>query len=205
MITVSGLQKKFNKQHILRDVNFDLAPGSAAVVLGANGSGKSTLVKILSGALEATDNPPLYKYQNRTIEAREAGRLCGIAAPYVALNPMFTLTETLNFHHQMCGFTEDFDRASWLRKAGLEQHISKRLSTFSSGMQQRVRLLLAIANHRPILLLDEPTSNLDEVGIAFYKELIETFRSNKTILVASNYVQHEYEFCTQEIKLNKHY
>jgi len=105
----------------------------------------------------------------------------------------------------MCGFTEDFDRASWLRKAGLEQHISKRLSTFSSGMQQRVRLLLAIANHRPILLLDEPTSNLDEVGIAFYKELIETFRSNKTILVASNYVQHEYEFCTQEIKLNKHY
>jgi len=205
MITVKGLQKKFGKQHILRDVSFTLEQGANAVVLGTNGSGKSTLIKILSGALEASDNPPQYKWKENTIEARDAGKLCGIAAPYVALNPMFSLTETLDFHQKMCGFTSSFDREDWLTKAGLEMHKNKRLSTFSSGMQQRVRLLLAIANDRPLLLLDEPTSNLDEAGVAFYGELIRTFASQKTIVVASNFVAHEYDFCTQEITLNKHY
>lgn len=205
MITVSGLQKKFGKQHILRDVSFQLSPGDAAVVLGANGSGKSTLIKILSGALEATDHPPQYELNGTTIEAREAGRLCGIAAPYVALNPMFTLTETMDFHQKMCGFSTGFERTIWLERAGLQEHTGKRLSTFSSGMQQRVRLLLAIANDRPLLLLDEPTSNLDQNGVEFYKELIQHFRGDKTVVVASNFVQHEYDFCTQEISLNKHY
>ena len=118
---------------------------------------------------------------------------------------MFTLTETMDFHQKMCGFSTGFERTIWLERAGLQEHTGKRLSTFSSGMQQRVRLLLAIANDRPLLLLDEPTSNLDQNGVEFYKDLIQHFRGDKTVVVASNFVQHEYDFCTQEISLNKHY
>ena len=205
MIVLEGLQKKFGKQHILQDVSHTFQTGSKTVILGSNGSGKSTLIKILSGALEATEGAPTYSFEGNTITAKSIGLHVGIAAPYVALNPMFSLKETLAFHKQFCPFPLDFKLAEWLDKAGLCAHKDKRLSTFSSGMLQRVRLLLAVANDRPLLLLDEPLSNLDAEGVQFYSELIRSFALSKTIIVGSNYQKDEYSYCTNELLLEKHY
>jgi len=205
MIVLEGLQKKFGKQHILQDVSHTFQTGSKTVILGSNGSGKSTLIKILSGALEATEGAPTYSFEGKNITAKSAGLHVGIAAPYVALNPMFSLKETLAFHEQFCPFPEGFKLTDWLYKAGLAAHEDKRLSTFSSGMLQRVRLLLAVANERPLLLLDEPLSNLDAEGVQFYTELIRSFALSKTIIVGSNYQEDEYDFCTNELLLEKHY
>ncbi len=205
MIVLEGLQKKFGKQHILQDVSYTFQTGSKTVILGSNGSGKSTLIKILSGALEATEGSPVYTFEGSNVTAKSAGLHVGIAAPYVALNPMFSLKETLAFHEQFCPFPEGFKLTDWLFKAGLAAHDDKRLSTFSSGMLQRVRLLLAVANDRPLLLLDEPLSNLDAEGVQFYTELIRSFALSKTIIVGSNYQKDEYSYCTDELLLEKHY
>ena len=205
MIVLEGLQKKFGKQHILQDVSYTFNTGSKTVILGSNGSGKSTLIKILSGSLEATEGSPVYTFEGSNVTAKSAGLHVGIAAPYVALNPMFSLNETLAFHEQFCPFPEGFKLTDWLYKAGLAAHEDKRLSTFSSGMLQRVRLLLAVANERPLLLLDEPLSNLDAEGVQFYTELIRSFALSKTIIVGSNYQEDEYDFCTNELLLEKHY
>ena len=72
-------------------------------------------------------------------------------------------------------------------------------------MQQRVRLMLAIGSDRPLLLLDEPTNNLDKEGVQFYQDLIHQFTSEKTVIVASNYIDAEYAFCTEQLILEKHY
>ena len=205
MIVLEGLQKKFGKQHILQSVSHTFETGSKTVILGSNGSGKSTLIKILSGALEATEGAPTFSINNTVMEAKSIGLCVGIAAPYVALNPMFSLMETVDFHARFCPLPKDFDQNDWLQKAGLTAHKDKRLSTFSSGMLQRVRLLMAIANDRPIVLLDEPLSNLDSDGVQFYKELIHAFALSKTIIVGSNYQEDEYDFCTNELLLEKHY
>ena len=205
MIVLEGLQKKFGKQHILQDVSHTFQTGSKTVILGSNGSGKSTLIKILSGSLEATEGSPVYTFEGSNVTAKSAGLHVGIAAPYVALNPMFSLKETLAFHEQFCPFPEGFKLTDWLYKAGLAAHEDKRLSTFSSGMLQRVRLLLAVANDRPLLLLDEPLSNLDAEGVQFYTELITSFALSKTIIVGSNYQKDEYSYCTDELLLEKHY
>ena len=205
MIVLEGLQKKFGKQHILQSVSHTFETGSKTVILGSNGSGKSTLIKILSGALESTEGAPTFSINNTVIEAKSIGLCVGIAAPYVALNPMFSLMETLHFHARFCPFPKDFDQNDWIQKAGLTAHKDKRLSTFSSGMLQRVRLLMAIANDRPIVLLDEPLSNLDSDWVQFYKELIHAFALSKTIIVGSNYQEDEYDFCTNELLLEKHY
>ncbi len=205
MIVLEGLQKKFGKQHILQDVSYTFQTGSKTVILGSNGSGKSTLIKILSGSLEATEGSPVYTFEGSNVTAKSAGLHVGIAAPYVALNPMFSLKETLAFHEQFCPFPEGFKLTDWLYKAGLAAHEDKRLSTFSSGMLQRVRLLLAVANDRPLLLLDEPLSNLDAEGVQFYTELIHSFALSKTIIVGSNYQKDEYAYCTDELLLEKHY
>jgi ABC-type multidrug transport system ATPase subunit len=205
MIVLEGLQKKFGKQHILQDVSYTFNTGSKTVILGSNGSGKSTLIKILSGSLEATEGSPVYTFEGSNVTAKSAGLHVGIAAPYVALNPMFSLKETLAFHEQFCPFPEGFKLTDWLYTAGLAAHEDKRLSTFSSGMLQRVRLLLAVANDRPLLLLDEPLSNLDAEGVLFYTELIRSFALSKTIIVGSNYQKDEYSYCTDELLLEKHY
>lgn len=205
MITLDRLQKTFGNQRILQDVSFQFEEGSKTVVLGSNGSGKSTLIKILSGAQEATENPPVYSFDGASVPANQAGAICSIAAPYVALNPMFTFNETLDFHRRMCGFINGVDIDFWVKKAGLEPHKNKRVKTYSSGMQQRVRLLLAIASPRPLLLLDEPTSNLDKDGVAYYQSLIRELAIDKTVIVASNYLTHEYDFCRGELLLEKHY
>ena len=205
MIVLEGLQKKFGKQHILQDVSYTFQTGSKTVILGSNGSGKSTLIKILSGSLEATEGSPVYTFEGSNVTAKSAGLHVGIAAPYVALNPMFSLKETLAFHERFCPFPEGFKLTDWLYKAGLAAHEDKRLSTFSSGMLQRVRLLLAVANDRPLLLLDEPLSNLDAEGVQFYTELIRSFALSKTIIVGSNYQKDEYSYCTDELLLEKHY
>lgn len=205
MVTLDRLQKTFGNQHILQQVSHTFETGSKTVILGSNGSGKSTLIKILSGAQEATENAPVYSFGGKITPAVQAGSICSIAAPYVALNPMFSLKETLDFHQKMCGFVEGVDLDHWIQKGGLSPHVNKRIKTYSSGMQQRVRLLLAIASPRPLLLLDEPTSNLDKDGVAFYQELIKELATDKTIIVASNYIAHEYEFCHGELLLEKHY
>ena len=205
MITVGNLQKTFGNQHILQGITHTFETGSKTVILGSNGSGKSTLIKILSGAQEATENPPQYGFDGKNIPSAKAGSICAIAAPYVALNPMFSLKETLNFHDKMCGFTQDIDLDRWINEAGLAPHLNKRIKTYSSGMKQRVRLLLAIASPRPVLLLDEPTSNLDKEGVELYKRLIQELATDKTVIVASNYLTHEYDFCSSELLLEKHY
>lgn len=205
MINIQGLDKSFGKQHILQNISCQFPTGSKTVVLGANGSGKSTLIKILSGAQEASENPPTYLINDVEIPASQAGQICTLAAPYVALNPMFSLKETLDFHSQMCGFLPDFESEQWVESAGLHLHMNKRIDTFSSGMKQRVRLLLAVPSDRPLLLLDEPTSNLDKQGSAWYTQLISAFTANKTVVVASNYQTHEYSFCNEQLILDKHY
>ena len=205
MLILKDLQKKFGKQHILQGISHTFESGSKTVILGSNGSGKSTLVKILSGALEATENPPLFHHHSQEIPAADLGQYCTLAAPYLGLNPMFTLAETLDFHQKFCPFMDGFSFKQWIDEAGLSSHKNKRLNTYSSGMLQRVRLLLAIPSDRPILLLDEPTSNLDTSGISLYKALIQEYALDKTVIVASNYVSHEYEFSTEELILEKHY
>ena len=74
MVTLNALEKRFGNQHILRNITHTFKNGSKTVVLGSNGSGKSTLIKIISGAVEASNNPPEYNF-NKPVAANEAGKL----------------------------------------------------------------------------------------------------------------------------------
>lgn len=74
------------------------------------------------------------------------------------------------------------------------------ISQFSSGMKQRLKLGLALLSEVPVVLLDEPTSNLDRKGIEWYQDLIDKFGQNRILIVCSNEPR-EYEFCQQKIVL----
>lgn len=202
MLEVSGLYKQFGKQVVIKDLTYSFESGSKTVVLGANGSGKSTLLSLLCGATEPTAGSIIGTFDGRTVPQQQLGLYVGIATPAMALNPLFTLKETLEFHRHFCPFPSNFDLNEWLELAKLQAHTQKFLSGFSSGMLQRVRLILALANDRPVALLDEPTSNLDVPGVAFYHALIDAFAKDKTVIIGSNSVAQEYAFCTKELQLS---
>jgi ABC-type multidrug transport system ATPase subunit len=82
----------------------------------------------------------------------------------------------------------------------LEQALNKPISYFSSGMKQRLKLGICLFSEASLVLLDEPTSNLDERGISWYLEMIEEQTKHKCVLIASN-DSREYGFCQNRIRM----
>jgi ABC-type multidrug transport system ATPase subunit len=77
------------------------------------------------------------------------------------------------------------------------------VKNFSSGMKQRLKLTLAIMSDTPLLLLDEPLSNLDENGATWYQQMVRDFAGDRTIVVCSNMNEKEIGFCHEKIFLEK--
>ena len=137
----------------------------------------------------------------REINVESIYQYISFAAPYIDLIEEFTLQETIEFHFQFKGYAEGLNELGILSLLGLEKSQDKALKHFSSGMKQRTKLALACCTNSPILLLDEPTSNLDTQGIDWYLSLIEKFGRDKMIIVGSNQA-HEYEFCKKRLSIS---
>lgn len=90
-----------------------------------------------------------------------------------------------------------------IKLAYLEEHRQKMVSQFSSGMKQRLKLILAMISDVGIVFLDEPTSNLDVRGINWYREIIEQFQGDKILVICSNEAR-EFDFCKQKLVLENY-
>lgn len=112
----------------------------------------------------------------------------------------FTLREVIEFHFKFKIPFQNLTEKEIIEILYLENHQHKAVSQFSSGMKQRLKLGLAVLSDVPLILLDEPTSNLDKKGVSWYSELINNFCAERTIIVCSNEPR-EYDFCTQKISL----
>ncbi len=108
--------------------------------------------------------------------------------------------ELLQFHHQFKPFINTLNFEQILQNVQLKNAANKLIKNYSSGMKQRLKLAQAIFSNTPILLLDEPCSNLDEHGIALYHQLIQQYCTQKLIIICSNDPQ-EYSFCTHKINM----
>ena len=124
-----------------------------------------------------------------------------MASPYMELIEDFTLTETINHQKQFKPFINNLSAEDVIKRMQLEHTADKYIKNYSSGMRQRVKLGLAILADCPVLLLDEPCSNLDANAIAWYQNMITEFALQKTILVCSNTVKEEYTFCSDKIEI----
>lgn len=198
-ITLNNIGRRFNKEWIFKDIDYKFKLGEKYAILGPNGSGKSTLLSIVMGNL--TPSAGTISYQNpEEIKVEDIYQSISFAAPYLDLVEEFTLEETIQFHFQFKTYAAGLDANAVLGLLGLEKSQDKALKYFSSGMKQRTKLALACCTNSPILLLDEPTSNLDTQGIAWYASLIEEFAGDKMVLVGSNQA-HEYSFCAHQLKI----
>lgn len=197
-ISLTNVGKRYNREWIFRGCTYLFNSGNSYAITGSNGSGKSTLLQVISGALTHNEGSIQVKSNEQEISSEQFYRHVSIAAPYLELVEEMTATEMLQFHK---GFKElAADVAEILKVVTLEKAAHKQIRYYSSGMKQRLKLAQAFFSNCPVLLLDEPTTNLDADGIALYHHLIKNYTSGKLVIVSSNDVQ-EYEFCKQVIKI----
>jgi ABC-type multidrug transport system ATPase subunit len=111
-----------------------------------------------------------------------------------------TATEFLDFHGKFKPFLQSFSIEQILAVVGLHTAANKQIRYYSSGMKQRIKLAQAFFSNTPVLLLDEPTTNLDEEGIRLYHQLIVEHCNNRLVIVSSNDIQ-EYGFCKEKISI----
>src|ERR1035438_3997167 len=154
--------KKFNSEWIFRNLSRTFEQGKSYAVLGKNGSGKSTLLQVIAGNLHA--NSGIIKYFNgsQEVDSAKVFRFLSIVAPYQELIEEFTLTEMLKFHFSFKQITPGFSLLKLNEMLGLQNAGLKPIKLFSSGMKQRVKIILALLSNTPILLLrsEEHTSEL---------------------------------------------
>ena len=218
-ISLNNVGKRFNREWIFRHCNYEFAAGKTYAITGSNGSGKSTLLQVISGSLthnegtiQCTDAgyliPDSKAYQYGIpqpvsstlypVSEAEIYQRIAIAAPYLELVEEMSAKEMLDFH---AGFKQlVLPITEILQIVGLEKAIHKQIRYYSSGMKQRLKLAQAFFSNTPVLLLDEPTTNLDADGIALYHKLIDNYTAGKLVIVSSNDTQ-EYDFCGEVIRI----
>jgi len=204
-ITLTNTGKRFNREWIFRRLSYTFVSGRTYAVTGANGSGKSTLLQVIAGAVlhnEGTiDYKPAPGIQDPASGIPNPYQHIAIAAPYLELIEEMTAKEMLLFHAQFKALTTDIPEI--LQIVGLSKAADKQLRYFSSGMKQRLKLAQAFFSDTGILLLDEPTTNLDADGIALYHRLIREYTKDRLVIVSSNDRQ-EYDFCEEEIDIGNY-
>ncbi|MCR5886333.1 ABC transporter ATP-binding protein [Hymenobacter sp. J193] len=199
-IEAQGLGKRFVREWIFRGLTHTFRPGTATAILGPNGAGKSTLLNTLSGQLLASEGTLAYSRGGQKVAVENVPPLLAYAAPYLELIEELTLTELLQFHTRFKPLRPGFSPARLIELMYLDKSRHKLVRDFSSGMKQRLKLALALYSDAPLLLLDEPTTNLDRTGVAWYQEHVRATLAGRLVLVSSN-VPEEYDFCQEQLNI----
>lgn len=196
-INCINLGKRYNREWIFRHFNYNFLSTKKYAITGANGAGKSTLLQVIAGAILHTEGAVQFT-NAKIIASEDMYTQLAFASPYLELIEELTATELLNFHSTFKPLTKSIDAV--LEEVTLKAAANKQIRYFSSGMKQRLKLAQAFFSNTPILLLDEPTTNLDEDGIALYHRLINNYALDKLVIVSSNDKQ-EYGFCEEVIAI----
>ena len=201
-IILNNVGKRFRYEWIFRNVSTNFEQGRRYAILGPNGIGKSTLMKILSGHLTPSEGKMMVQINGKTLDVDAIYQHVNYAAPYIELIEEFTLTEAIDFHIKFHPLSNSLTINDLIFLLGFQKSKDKEIRYFSSGMRQRLKLALAICSNSPILLLDEPTTNLDVQGVDWYRGLMQQYTegSNRLVIIASN-AEHDYDFCDATLNI----
>jgi ABC-type multidrug transport system ATPase subunit len=193
-IIAQNLGKKFRNEWVFRNLNYEFQSEESYTFIGANGSGKSTLLQVLSGFMPHSEGLINYKNNSKLVSIDDFYKHLVIAAPYLELIEDFTLTEIIDFHVKFKPFKNKLSVKEFIDFIELPKAKNKEVKFFSSGMKQRVKLGLAFWSDSEILMLDEPTSNLDAEASTWYLKNVQEYSKSRLLLLCSNQPS-EYEFC----------
>lgn len=202
-IILENAGKRFNRDWIFRSLNYTFSSGQAYAITGNNGSGKSTLLLSLSGATALNEGRNLWHLKKEAtlpLPEEQLHRYLTVVAPYLELIEEMTAMEFLKFHSAFKPLLPGISIEQVLEEVQLKTAANKQIRYYSSGMKQRIKLAQAFFTDVPVLLLDEPCTNLDTAGFDLYKTLISRYTADRLVIVSSNDPQ-EYGFCHHRIDI----
>lgn len=189
-IEVDGITKTFGDRKVLKDINFAISAPNSVGITGHNGSGKSTLMKILAQIISPTRGKVTVKLDEKPLPEDRHLEVIKMVAPEMALYEMLSAYENLQFFAKLASVPmprSEQDRL--LALMGLAGRGDDMVGTYSSGMKQRLKYAVALLANPDILLLDEPTSNLDDEGKAIVIDIMAKQQQDKILIIATN--EHE--------------
>jgi len=202
-ISLSDTGKRYNRDWIFRHLTYEFSAGLSYAITGPNGSGKSTLLQAISGALFINEGSICYEQNGKVIADDNIYRHLSFCAPYLELIEEMTATESLDFHQAFKPLMPGLDSPAALNMVGLSMAKHKQIRYFSSGMKQRLKLAQAFLSDTPILLLDEPCTNLDKEGVALYQSLLKQYTRDRIVIISSNDAI-EYSPCDNLINISSY-
>ena len=179
----------YGKKRIFHSVSGSVAMGSILIVSGANGSGKSTLLRMLAGLIKPATGSITLNHDNVKYSSHDYGYKArvGLAAPDIQLYGNLSGVENLLFFASLRGKElEKPDLVNALESVGLLGRGRDLVSTYSSGMRQRLKLAVSSVTQAPLWFLDEPTANLDVNGIQIVEALVQSRQSQCFTVIATN-------------------
>lgn len=184
MIIAKDVSKRFGAIHALDQVSFTIEAGEAVALWGSNGAGKTTTLRCILGVQSFAGELSV-----NGINVREDGKSARAQIGYVPQEAVFynmTVHETLIFYSRLKKADPDQIPAV-LGQVNLEVQRNKRVETLSGGMKQRLALAVALLGNPPVLMLDEPTANLDVAAQRDFMHMIQSLNAaGKTIIFSSH-------------------
>ena len=204
MLEVKGISKKFAEVVAVNDVSFKLEKGKILGLLGKNGAGKSTIFRIVLGILEADKGQVLVDDKKYSIKD---SKKIGFLPEEGSLSQELTVYEQLCFYGSLKGMSNEEVLDSlkrWLVKFDIVEYMNRKIKELSKGNRQRIQFIVSILHNPDLIILDEPFSGLDPLGVELFKEiLLELKREGKAIIFSSHRMEHVELFCDEILLIDK--
>ena len=204
MLEVKNVRKKFAEVIAVDDVSFNLQKGKILGLLGKNGAGKSTIFRIILGILESDNGQVLIDGKKYNIED---SKKIGFLPEEGSLTQELTVYEQLCFYGSLKGMSNEEvleSLSKWLVKFDIVEYMNRKIKELSKGNRQRIQFIVSILHNPDLIILDEPFSGLDPLGVEMFKEiLLELKRDGKAIIFSSHRMEHVEMFCDDILLIDK--
>jgi len=202
IISIKGLRKVYHSHVAVNYLDLDIRQGEIFGLLGPNGAGKSTTILMMLGLTEPNAGSILVDGINPQIHPVKVKKLVGYLPDNIGFYEHRTGLDNLVLVAELNGFSysEALDRANnLLATVGLKEVSSKKVSTYSRGMKQRLGLADTLIKNPKIIILDEPTLGLDPTGVKEFLSLIQELskKENLTVLLSSHHLHQVQEVCNR--------
>jgi len=199
-IVVDNVTRRFGAITAVDGVSFSVQPGEIFGLLGHNGAGKTTLIRLINGLFRPDSGQIHTLGHDPTLAGDRVRRRTGVLTEYPALDQYLTPAENLGVYAAIHGLDRAFSRAQTVRlltRFGLNPDAKEPARSLSAGLKQRVALARALVHDPELLLLDEPTSNLDPLAARGVRDLVlELSREHgRTVLLSTHNLAEAQELC----------
>lgn len=187
---VQRLEKSFGDLHVLRGVDFEVAPGSVFALLGSNGAGKTTIVRILSTLLRPDAGTATVGGFDVTTDPLEVRGTISLTGQFAAVDEILTGRENLELVAKLRHQDEPRRIADELLATfNLTEAGARKVGTYSGGMRRRLDIAMSLIGQPEVIFLDEPTTGLDpEARIDVWKVVKELATTGTTVLLTTQYL-----------------